>query len=536
MNRIRTMAILFILFITSLSYGATYYVDALYGRDSNSGTSTSSPWKTIAKVNSITFKPGDNIFFKRGSTWKETLTIRQSGTSSARITYGAYGSGNLPVIDGSNYRSHGVYMKEKSYINIQNFKVQNTTHGAVRVNTSRYVTVQNSEMYITGRAGVFIESSVGCIVKNNRMTTPSTYYNVQTDGIYAQRNTNVVYDGNHIVISNQHTSQHCDAIQFYLETSAVVKNNYVEQKNTKGGNAQGIYASQNYGTFKIFNNVAYGMYTTSGLLKFQNSGTSGKAEIVGNTVYGGKGALVRLDDPYIIFKNNIVVTTSYNPAVFFDKSISSKSNVNYNLYKNSNSSQLVQYVGRIYSMSSWKSAGFDGYGINADPKFKSISSKDFTLVSGSPALNKGLTMSSPYNVDKNGRARPYASRSDMGAFEMPLFSKEGDSGEITGTDEIADDGSVESDEQIPEVFDLAQNFPNPFNPVTTIRFSIPEVSNVVLKVYDITGSEVAELLNDVRNIGRHEIQFDASGLASGTYIYVITAKDFTQTKKMVLLK
>ncbi|MDP3899911.1 MAG: Ig-like domain-containing protein [bacterium] len=79
----------------------TYYVDATAGNDSNAGTSTSQPWKTIAKVNSTTFLPGDGVLFKRGETWRgETLTVSESGTAAQPIIFGAYGSGDNPVISG----------------------------------------------------------------------------------------------------------------------------------------------------------------------------------------------------------------------------------------------------------------------------------------------------------------------------------------------------------------------------------------------------------------------------------------------------
>ncbi len=93
--------------------------------------------------------------------------------------------------------------------------------------------------------------------------------------------------------------------------------------------------------------------------------------------------------------------------------------------------------------------------------------------------------------------------------------------------------------EIAEVSDynLDQNYPNPFNPSTRIAFSIPNNANVTLKVYDILGTEVAELIsNEQRAAGRYEINFDASRLASGTYIYKLQAGDFVQTKKMILLK
>ncbi len=89
---------------------------------------------------------------------------------------------------------------------------------------------------------------------------------------------------------------------------------------------------------------------------------------------------------------------------------------------------------------------------------------------------------------------------------------------------------------IPEEYTISQNYPNPFNPSTTINFSVPKHSKVVLKVYDILGSEVAILVDGFKNTGNYEVNFDASKLASGMYIYRLTAGNFTTSKKMMLLK
>lgn len=80
------------------------------------------------------------------------------------------------------------------------------------------------------------------------------------------------------------------------------------------------------------------------------------------------------------------------------------------------------------------------------------------------------------------------------------------------------------------------NYPNPFNPVTTINYSIPVDEKVVLKVYDILGREVAELVNEVKHAGRYSVEFNASSLSSGMYFYSITAGDYYQKKKMILMK
>jgi hypothetical protein len=89
---------------------------------------------------------------------------------------------------------------------------------------------------------------------------------------------------------------------------------------------------------------------------------------------------------------------------------------------------------------------------------------------------------------------------------------------------------------VPMVYDLGQNYPNPFNPSTKIKFSIPEAGIVTLRVFNLLGEEVALLLNSEKNAGTYEATFDASKLSSGIYFYTLESKNFTSTKKMVLLK
>jgi len=97
--------------------------------------------------------------------------------------------------------------------------------------------------------------------------------------------------------------------------------------------------------------------------------------------------------------------------------------------------------------------------------------------------------------------------------------------------------SVESDyNTIPSEFVLEQNYPNPFNPTTKISFGLPESSNVVLKVFNTLGEEVAELVNESMEAGTHSINFDASKLTSGMYIYSLQTDAGIISKKMTLVK
>jgi len=85
-------------------------------------------------------------------------------------------------------------------------------------------------------------------------------------------------------------------------------------------------------------------------------------------------------------------------------------------------------------------------------------------------------------------------------------------------------------------YDISQNYPNPFTPSTTIRYQIPQDGMVTLKVYDILGREVKTLVNEVKTKGRYEVNFDASNLASGLYIYEIKSGSYKASKKMTLIK
>lgn len=96
--------------------------------------------------------------------------------------------------------------------------------------------------------------------------------------------------------------------------------------------------------------------------------------------------------------------------------------------------------------------------------------------------------------------------------------------------------AAESKSLKPSNYSLSQNFPNPFNPVTTIRYQIPEAGLVTLKVYDMLGNEVASLVSKDQTPGEYTATFDGKDLSSGVYFYKLTQGNFTQTKKLVLMK
>jgi hypothetical protein len=112
---------------------------------------------------------------------------------------------------------------------------------------------------------------------------------------------------------------------------------------------------------------------------------------------------------------------------------------------------------------------------------------------------------------------------------------------VTGKNLLPYDGEmiitlVNNISQTPHGFKLLQNYPNPFNPVTHLEFGISDLEFVSLKVYDVLGNEIKTLVKEIKNPGIYTVEFDGSNLSSGLYFYKLTAGDFSEVKKMTLLK
>ena len=99
--------------------------------------------------------------------------------------------------------------------------------------------------------------------------------------------------------------------------------------------------------------------------------------------------------------------------------------------------------------------------------------------------------------------------------------------EVTSTDKTV---------QAPVSFLLFQNYPNPFNPTTTITYSLPKSSFVTLKCYDLLGREITTLVNEEKHKGTYKVTWNAQNIPSGVYFYKFTAGEYSNVKKMVLLK
>jgi hypothetical protein len=135
--------------------------------------------------------------------------------------------------------------------------------------------------------------------------------------------------------------------------------------------------------------------------------------------------------------------------------------------------------------------------------------------------NEGLTNLNIQTLTLDNNGYVYAG-TENGIWRRPLS-------EITSVEEQEID-------EIPNEFFLSQNYPNPFNSSSILRYTIPQSSNVVIKVFDILGNEIETLVNEEKPTGTYELTWSAVNLPSGVYFYRLQSDSFVLTKKMVLLK
>jgi len=146
----------------------------------------------------------------------------------------------------------------------------------------------------------------------------------------------------------------------------------------------------------------------------------------------------------------------------------------------------------------------------------------------SKSTNDGVTFVTDYTAPAGNWYHMTKSRS--GATLWAVRSNGGISryGTVSGINPVST--------ETPSDYSVSQNYPNPFNPTTKINFALPKSGLVTLKIYDVTGKEVATLVNEVKNVGTYSVDFNASNLSSGVYFYKVSVNGFSEVKKMSLIK
>jgi Right handed beta helix region len=430
---------------SSTVYATTYYINSVNGSDGNNGAAAASAWKTLAKMSSYHFLPGDVILLNRGSIWYETLTMGSAGTSGNPIKVDAYGTGNPPVIDGRSTASYGVVLWSKPYVSLSNLRVQNVLGYGFTIDNSSNVTVnyctlnnvRNSGILISGASpSAVIDHCVGTnsggvtsynFIKMNTTAAdnPTISNNTVEDlgGGYAINlndvsNANIfgnVISGNGQAISVHVNTRNVTGIRIHdnyanacswlqgdgeciavvglpqYSISADIYRNFVKGGPTTGGGIDGYYATN----CRVYNNIV--MNTYYGAFHWTTHNTNNVFS--NNTVYNAAryGFVFNLGSTGNVVKNNIIELTGWSGIDATNDSLPVE---DYNI--------IHRALGGLRSINI--SAG--AHTITSDPLFVSSmpsTAKDFSLQSGSPAIDSGENLGAPYNYafDPQGSSFPY---------------------------------------------------------------------------------------------------------------------------------
>jgi hypothetical protein len=212
-------------------------------------------------------------------------------------------------------------------------------------------------------------------------------------------------------IASNDASQHNDCIQtYYVDGPVTVRDNYFEHSDTKQRNSQGLFFENHEGNYYVYNNIIVMPNSLDGKIYWKsNDLNDAHTYIYSNTVYGSSGSLIKTTDPNAVIKNNILYSTGYQPTgssymLEFNEVSGSSADVSNNLFYDPD--------GNMNNMNS----GTNQNGVEGNPLFINISTRDFTLQTNSPAIDKGEYLGAPYDVDRNGN--PRSNPPDIGAYEF----------------------------------------------------------------------------------------------------------------------
>ena len=456
----------------------TYYVDATDGDDTRAGTSEGTAWKTIGKVNSSAFLPGDSVVFKRGETWSgTTLTVPSSGSHGSPITFGAYGSGALPVLTANDAVQRGILCQGKAHVDFEHLDIRAGRAYGIDIQSS-YVEIRDCRVSGCGDDNVTIGPNahdvlvqgvvsfdpyeftpgptIACIeiqdgAYNVELRDCECYgsemvginvnahegeilpYSITIRRCYCHDNAN-----SGIVCSNSGTLQ-APAIE--IRDCRSIDNGYIGLDIYNGGaglDPQNILVR---GCI-IAGNTSYQVRISGDRHLYRQNVFSGRNGVLildatnlgfyNNTIYnaevGTVFAFTGTDNSGTVAKNNIICTLGTgNNSVFVAAGAQAGLDIDYNLYYHIDGADATRWYwnGSSYNWANWKTNSSQDANSPAPaiPLFENVPADDFRLKAGSPAIGAGVDVGLFYSGDAPdcGAYERWASR---GATSLHLAAAE----------------------------------------------------------------------------------------------------------------
>jgi hypothetical protein len=429
----RTIAVLLFTFTVMIQAG-NHYVDN-QATGNNDGSNWNNAWQSFNSINWNLVQAGDIIFISGGSQnafYFETIEVPE-GKDNFTITKGIEsGHAGEVIIDGQSIRSHGITFdgngSVSSNIVISEITFQNCTWAGIYGDGEnsgglQNITIDNCKFLNFQRAGVFFEGN-GNVSNNHNIVVKNCYfddsnedlYESQSDGVYAQYMVDITVDHCTIILDNNSTTNadlHSDNCQTFWVDNVTYSNNIIVQQSDKTFGTQMLFVEEGNGTHTFFNNVLYRncQNAKDTPIRIKRNSGSFSANVYYNSVYTTFDHCLSTDAPTNI-KNNIFYSAGSNfhfTLVQFETS--SGSSCDYNIYYDPSN---------VFTNTNF-SGGQGGNSIEANPNFVSIdnlSNFDLRLNENSPAIDAGLDLGTPFNLDILGTLRPLGNGADIGAYEM----------------------------------------------------------------------------------------------------------------------
>lgn len=412
-HRIAAIVTLSCLLFATRALALTYYVSTS-GSDSNSGTSMSSPWKTLSKINGSSFTAGDVISFQRGGSWTGNLTIRNSGLQDKPITVTAYGSGERPIIRNPGTWTFSVTVNA-DWVVIGNLLLRDSNQGGVLFSSgSDHNVVRDCEFTKMGSAVEF-RGQYNLATENEVHDMAMVVNTSGGDDDWGANGFNIQAPNNEI---SYNVIRNCLAPSYdYGYDGGVVElfgntdNTYIHHNLTSNsdgfvevggrpGSAHNVRIAYN---ISLNNRGRFGTMQNSGTFysdlanfRIENNTIIETVNNGGWVLFWFKSAPATGD---VVFKNNIVRIDQVRYLANYDLDRSR------NLYRLlNNGTQLISSGGGLKTAETF-----------GDPKFVNLQAADVHLQSGSPAIDKGTDLG--YRLDFENHAVPSGAAPDLGAHE-----------------------------------------------------------------------------------------------------------------------